>query len=119
MFCAADDVIEAFPVPDMCGRSQNAIKLMRAERFPAVKNPGQLTVANWGHDGVHVVRHHDKLAELIAHSVKVQKTGFHDSFAIGLRQDAPTVTGIKPTVYGLNEAFMIFPLLAVSVRFRV
>jgi hypothetical protein len=40
MFCAADDVIEAFPVPDASGRIQDAIELVRAERFPGVKNTG-------------------------------------------------------------------------------
>ena len=68
---------------------------------------------------VHMVRHNHKIAQLIAQSVKVEKAGFHDSFAIRARQDAPAVAGIKPAIYRLGEASMIFLLLAVSVRLRI
>jgi hypothetical protein len=103
-------------VPDGPGRTQGAIELMRAEGFPAVKNSGQLIFADGGDYCVHVIRHYCKLAQLIAHPVKMHETGLHDGFALRLRQDAPTATRIKPAIYRLGEALTVFASLAVSVR---
>ena len=119
MFCAADDVIEAFPVPDASAQSEDATELMRGERFPGVKYLAQLMFADRGYDSVYMIRHHHKSAEIISHSIKVQQAGFHNSSAVRPRKNAPTVTRIEPAIYGLREAFMIFPSLAVGVRLRV
>ena len=118
-FCAADDMIEAFPVPDPSARIQDAIELVRAERFPSVKNTGQLMLSDRRDYRMHMVRHHDKFAKLIADSVEVPKAGFHDSFAVWPRQDTLTVTCIKPVIDRLSEALMVFLLLAFSVRLWV
>ena len=75
--------------------------------------------ADRSHDNVYMIRHHDKFAEIISHSVKVQKAGFHNNFAVWPCKNAPAVTCIEPAIYGLREAFMVFLFLAISVRLRI
>ena len=76
-------------------------------------------LADWCDDSVHMIRHDHEFTELIAHPVKVHQTGFHDSFAVPLRQDAPAVTCVEPAVCGFGEAFIVFIPLDVSVRLWV
>jgi hypothetical protein len=46
---------------------------MRGERFQSVKNLAQLMFADRSHDFVYMIRHHHKFAEILSHSIKVQK----------------------------------------------
>jgi len=77
---------------------------------------GQLMLSDRCDYRMHVVRHHDKFAKLIAYSVEVLKARLHDIFAVWPRQDTLTVTCIKPVIDRLGETLMVFLLLAVTVR---
>jgi hypothetical protein len=119
MIRAADDVIEAFVAPDAPGPRKNAFEPMRRERFPGVKDVAQLVSSYRRNNGVNVIRHHHKFAELIAHAVEVHKTCFHNVLTIGSCQDASTATGVKPAIHSLGEPLVIFALLAFSTRFWI
>jgi len=119
MFCAPDDVIEALRLPDASGRNKNPIELMRGERFPGLKNVGQLMFADGCDNRVHVIWHHHKLAEFVADSVELHQTGFHDRLAIRPRQNASAVPGIEPPIDRFDEASMKFFLLVTIVGLRV
>jgi hypothetical protein len=60
VLCAPNDVIEAFGAPDATRRNKHAIELMCGERFPGMKNGGQLMGTDGCDNGVQVIRHHDK-----------------------------------------------------------
>ncbi len=51
----------------------------------------QLMFTDGCDNGVHVIRHHDKFAELVTFPVKMPQTGLHDSLAIWACQDAASV----------------------------
>ena len=61
---------------------------------------------------VYMIRHHHKLAQLIARPVKTSEAGLHDGLAIWLSQNASPVICVKPAIDGLGEPPMIFLLLA-------
>jgi hypothetical protein len=48
---------------------KDAIEFMCAERFPGMKNGGQLMFTDGCENGMHMIRHHDKFAELVTFRV--------------------------------------------------
>ena len=73
MLRTANDVIETFGAPDAARRVKEAIELMRGERFPGMKNGGQLMFTNGCDNGVHMIRHHDKFTELVTFPSKCRR----------------------------------------------
>ena len=63
-----------------------------------------------------LIRHDNKCADVIAHPVKMYRTGFHDCFALREGQDASAATRIEPAIDCFGEELTVFALLALSVR---
>ena len=73
MCFAADEVIKTILLPEMSGDAALAIDLAGREVLPRFALIQHSVFINEGREQMHMVRHHDKVSQLVAFAVKLMQ----------------------------------------------
>ena len=100
----ADEVVEAFVLPESAAAAGQLVDLTRSMALPRSGDAADRMVRGRGEEGVDVIRHDRVVAELIALAVEVVKGAFDDGGMRRMAQEAGPVTGVEKVVELLAEA---------------